>query len=217
MYHGQGNNFNFGLLYTYYTWSGSLITTSEKHLKGKNDFHVLNTCKLFPEIELIEEEFEKEVGYFTVSLVREGNPISNELRYNVISDCFNKIIEFAFLNKYGGWESYNFNGETETEFKTNRNTIYKNQLPQFTISDEIESVNDVYADETFTVKSNYINTDTVIWLKELSTSKAVYELSTKRYILIDDFNVNYSTSKSKFQIEMKYHYSDTWNNNIQRK
>ncbi|KAA6318803.1 hypothetical protein EZS27_031229 [termite gut metagenome] len=78
-------------------------------------------------------------------------------------------------------------------------------------------MNDVFGNENYTIKSNYVNTKVIKWIKELAISKVVFELSTKRYIVIDDFSINYTTSKDKFQVEMKYHYSDTYNNNIQRK
>jgi hypothetical protein len=214
VYHGQGSNVNIGLQYKYFTFSGEEIATVNKQLKGKNDMYIINTIQLSPDLSEVEGEFNKEVGYFTVSLLKESVVISNSLRYDVISNCSNKLKEFAFLNRLGGWESYNFNGELITDLKTTRNTSYRNQLPSYSISYEIQTISDIYADETFTVKSNYINYETIKWLREFSMSKAVYEISTKRYVLIDDFNINYSSAKDKFQVIMKYHYSDFINNKI---
>ncbi|KAA6334835.1 hypothetical protein EZS27_016877 [termite gut metagenome] len=215
--HGSGTNFNFGILYTYYTFSNKLITTCLKHQKGKNDLNNINTVKLNPDISSIEEENQKQVGYFTVSLMKEEQVISNELRYNVFSDCFNSVNDFAFLNRLGGWESFNFNGETSQELKTKRNTIFKNQSYSYTVSDQIESVNNVFGEESYSVKSNFISKEIMEWLKEFAMSKAVYELATKRYIVVDDFDISFNSQKSKYQVEMKYHYSDTINNNIQKK
>jgi hypothetical protein len=213
-YHGQGANTNLGIKYSYYTYSGEEITSENRQLKGKNDMNIVNTIKLLPDIEMIQEEFEKEVGYFTVSLIREGTVISNNLKFDVISNCYNKIVEYAFLNRLGGWSSFNFNNFLSTQLTSTRNTIYKNQLPTYDISDEIEKVTDIFGQDDYTVKSNYINLETIKWLREFALSKAVYELSTKRYIVVDEFNISYSTAKEKFQVTMKYHYSDSINNNI---
>ncbi|KAA6347876.1 hypothetical protein EZS27_004656 [termite gut metagenome] len=98
--------------------------------------------------------------------------------------------------------------------KVSRNISYRNQLPSYSISYEIQTISDVYGDETFTVKSNYVKEGTLLWLRDLALSKVVYEIATKRYILIDDFNINYSSAKDKFQVTMKYHYSDFINNKI---
>ncbi|KAA6347877.1 hypothetical protein EZS27_004657 [termite gut metagenome] len=96
MYHGQGSNDNIGLQYNYYTYSGEEITSVNKQLKGKNELFVINTIQLSPDLSEVEEEFEKEVGYFTVGLLKESVVISNKLRYDVISNCSNKLQELHF-------------------------------------------------------------------------------------------------------------------------
>lgn len=210
------NEYNLGLVYKYYTQSGEYITSSIKHNKNRKLFNVVNTVKLEPSVSNIETSFNKFVGYFTVGLSRNGSVVSDELRYDVIPSCYNKILEFAFLNRLGGWDTFNFNGEWSNDFKLDESTnIFKTLLPNYNISDEIESVYSKIIQEVFTVQSSSISYDTVQWLRELAASKAVYELSTKRYVIIQDLNLKYNSKDNQYQIEMKYRYSDTINGNFE--
>ncbi|NDV83958.1 hypothetical protein [Bacteroides sp. 51] len=206
--------YNLGLTYRYFTQSGTYIITSIKHNQNRKLFDVVNTVRLQPDIESIELSSGKVVGYFTVGLSRNGSVVSDELRYDVIPVCYNKIVEFAFLNRLGGWETFNFNGEWSNEFKLDESTnIFKTLLPNYNVSDEIESVYSKTMEEIFTVQSSSISYETVEWLKELATSKAIYELSSKRYVIIQDINLKYNSNDNQYQIQMKYRYSDSINGN----
>lgn len=210
------NEYNLGLTYKYYTQSGEYISSQTKHNKNRKIFKVVNTVKLNPNISGVESSSNKVVGYFTVGLSRNGSVVSNELRYDVIPSCYNKILEFAFLNRLGGWDTFNFNGEWSNDFKLDESTnIFKTLLPNYSISDEIESVYSKTMNEVFSVQSSSIGYNTVEWLKELAASKAVYELSTKRYVIIQDLNLKYNSKDNQYQVEMKYRYSDTINGNIE--
>lgn len=204
--------FNFGLTYKYYTPSGDYIATINKQAKNRKLMNVVNTIKLNPDIESVEKTYTgRTVGSFTVCLNKDNTPISNELKYNVVPECFNKTNEFAFLNKLGGWDSFNFGSTWSSEFKTDSSTIYKTLLPDFKISSEIESVFKKEVEEQFIIQSDMIDYNTVEWLRELAASKVVYELDTLKYVIVDDLNLKYNDDDDTYQVEMKYHYSDTFN------
>jgi hypothetical protein len=80
------------------------------------------------------------------------------------------------------------------------------------VSDEFESVESKVSDITYTVTSSVIGIDTIEWLKEMAYAKAIYELSSMKYIIIDEMKVSYKDSDVNGQVSMKYHYSDSINN-----
>lgn len=206
--------FNFGLTYKYYTPSGDYITTVNKQNKNRKKMYVVNTIQLNPDIETIEKNFNKTVGSFTVALNKDNTPISKELKYNVVPECLNRTNEFAFLNRLGGWDSFNFGGTWSTEFKTDASTVYKTLLPDYKISSEIESVFKKEIEEQFSIKSDIVDYNTVEWLRELAASKVVYELYSLKYVIVDDLNLKYNDDDDNYQVEMKYHYSDNFNSVI---
>lgn len=203
--------FNFGLTYKYYTPSGDYITTVNRQNKNRKKMYVVNTIQLNPDIETIEKNFNKTVGSFTVALNKDNTPISKELKYNVVPECLNRTNEFAFLNKLGGWDSFNFGGVWSTEFKTDASTIYKTLLPDYKISSEIESVFKKEVEEQFSIKSDIVDYNTVEWLRELAASKVVYELYSLKYVIVDDLTLKYNDDDDNYQVEMKYHFSDNFN------
>lgn len=206
--------FNFGLTYKYYTPSGDYITTINKQNKNRKKMYVVNTVQLNPDIEGVEKSTNKTVGSFTVALNKDNTPISKELKYNVVPECLNRTNEFAFLNRLGGWDSFNFGGTWSTEFKTDASTVYKTLLPDYKISSEIESVFKKEIEEQFSIKSDIVNYNTVEWLRELAASKVVYELYSLKYVIVDDLNLKYNDDDDNYQVEMKYHYSDNFNSVI---
>lgn len=203
--------FNFGLSYRYYTPSGEYIMTINRQDKNRKQMYVVNTIQLNPDIETVEKNTNKTVGSFTVALNKDNTPISEELKYNVVPECLNRTNEFAFLNRLGGWDSFNFGGTWSTEFKTDVSTIYKTLLPDYKISSEIESVFKKEVEEQFVIQSDMVDYETVEWLRELAASKVVYELDTLRYVIVDDLTLKYNDDEDTYQVEMKYHFSDNFN------
>ncbi|SBW07338.1 hypothetical protein KL86DYS2_13146 [uncultured Dysgonomonas sp.] len=49
------------------------------------------------------------------------------------------------------------------------------------------------------------------WFKEMSASRMVYELATQRYIIVDEMNIKPNSKDELYRVEMKYHYSDSYN------
>lgn len=204
--------FNFGLSYKYYTQSGEYITTINRQNKNRKLMNVVNSIQLNPDVEVVEKSNgNKTIGSFTVSLNKDNTPISTELKFNVVPECLNKTNEFAFLNRLGGWDSFNFGGTWNSEFKTSPTTIYKTLLPDYKISSEIESVMKKEVEEQFTLQSDMVSYETVEWLRELAASKVVYELDSLKYVIVDDLNLKYNDNEDTYTVDMKYHFSDNFN------
>nr|DAE47083.1 MAG TPA: hypothetical protein [Caudoviricetes sp.] len=200
--------YNLGILYKLYSQSKNHIADVTAHEKNRKLFNVANTISL--DIDEAIGEYSN-VGFIEVYLSRAGVEVSEPLLFRILPECLYKVNDFAFLNSLGGWSSFNFSGTETTDFKASTNTIYKTQTPSHTISSDIESVYTKETEEQFTAQTMPINKTVCDWLKELSSSFAVYELSTKRYIIVDELNIKPNTKDDLFRLEMKYHYSDRYN------
>jgi len=199
--------YNLGIMYKLYSQSRKLIGRVIAHEQNRKLFNIANTIRL--DIDGAIEDYN--VGYVEVCLCRSGVEISDPLKFTILPECLYKINDFAFLNSLGGWSSFNFSGTETTDFKTSTNVISKTQTPKHTISSEIESVYSKEVDEKFIAQTMPINETVANWLKELSSSIAVYELSTKRYIIVDELNIKPNSKDELFRLEIKYHYSDSYN------
>lgn len=224
---------DISLIYRLYSQSNRLIYDGldeekhKRHLVSRNELAVINTIKL--DIDSVIEDYKnrvgfsaKEIGYVEVTLChtinkngREEEKESEKMTFQILPGCLHKVNDFAFLNALGGWSSFNFGGDQKTDFKASPTSIFKTQIPHYKSSDEIESVYSQDIKEQFSVKTTPINFETVEWLKEMSASKAVYELSTKRYIIVDEMNIQPNSKDELFTVEMKYRYSDSFNGRVQ--
>jgi len=205
--HGNrtGGKDKLGILYKLRSQSGGYIGTKEMHTLETDAAYIVNTICL--DIDSLLEEYPR-TGIVEVYLSRNGEVKSEPLVFHILPECLYKVNDFAFLNSLGGWNSFNFGGMAQTDFKSETTTIYRTQTPDFNISSRIESVFTRNITEQFTVQTSPVQAQVADWLKEMSASVAVYELSTKRYVIIDEFNIKHNTKDDLFTLQMKYHYSD---------
>jgi hypothetical protein len=203
----------FKLQYQYFTNGLENICMSQSNAKLRTNMNIVNTCKIYPNISEYEKMYGKVICYFDVYLVYNDSIVSYPIRYRVLPKCLSENKSFAFLNKLGGWDCFNFNGTTQNDYSLkSTNTIYKSFSSNVEVSDEFESVESKVSDITYTVTSSVIGIDTIEWLKEMAYAKAIYELSSMKYIIIDEMKVSYKDSDVNGQVSMKYHYSDSINN-----
>ena len=207
---------SIGLIYRFWTQSGIFITEEIAHLQTQEKFNIVNTIeieldKLMAQALANIDNPSVTIGRVEVMLCCEGIPVSEPLIFDILPEGLHKVNDFAFLNRLGGWDSFNFGGTSSDEFKTAGETIYETLLPGFTSYSRIESVAHKSVTEQKTVSTRPLNKETIEWLRELSASIAVYELSTKRYVIVDNLSLKYNAKDDLFQAEMKYRYTDTFN------
>lgn len=223
---GQAQYFNFiladpdhnnplsgelGITYKIYSQSARFLGEKVSHNRLKSDFHIVNSIRL--DIDGTISEYEN-AGMVEAYLSRSDGDafmtVSEPLKFKILPECLYKVNDFAFLNSLGGWSSFNFPGTETTDFKATKNTIYKTHTPYKDTHSEIEAVYNKEVEEQFTVQTMPVTRDVAEWLKELSASKAVYELSTGRYVIVDELNIKPNSKDDLFRLDMKYHYSDTF-------
>lgn len=200
-----------GILYRLYTQSGKYIGEVEDNKQLAADFDPINTIRLHLD-EMLDAHPQKEkIGRITAQLICDKKVMSEPMTFHILPEFLYKVNDFAFLNALGGWSSFNFGGTMHNEFKAKANTIYKTQTPNHSISSEIEAIYNKESDEQFVVETTPLTAQVAEWLKELSASIAVYELSSKRYVIVDDLSIKHNTKDDLFVLQMKYHYSDSYN------
>lgn len=207
--------YNMGIRYNLYSQSKKYLGTVylREHDRNRKLFNIVNTIRL--DLDKVMESYDN-VGIVEACLHRADDQISEPLVFRVLPESLYRVNDFAFLNSLGGWSSFNFCGIEQTDFKTSANTIYKTQLPHYSVRDEIESVFGKEVTEQFVVQTMPIRRELADWLKEMSASPVVYELSTERYVVIDEMNIKHNSTDDLFRVDMKYHYSDSFNTQIKQ-
>lgn len=205
-----------GVMYHLKSQSGAYIAREECHKEKLRNLNSINSIRL--DIDTLLDKWEdkgKTTGQVEIYLARNGERMSQSINFTILPDYLYKINDFAFLNSLGGWNSFNFAGTNQTEFKSKASTISKTQTPKSSpkemLRSEIESVFAREVEEYFTAQTMPINAATAEWLKEMSASTAVYEISSDRYIIVDDMDIKHSSKDDLVTVQMKYHYSDSYN------
>lgn len=200
-------NHQIGVTYRLYTQSKRFVAEAKTIHQGKK-MAVVNTLKLDIDNYLDQHP---NIGYVEVYLNVGGVSQSTALAFRILPSSLYSVRDFAFLNALGGWSSFNFGGENKSDFKTNTSTIFKTQTPRHTISSQLEAVYNKEVNEQFTVKTMPIPLNMAEWLKEMSSSIAVYELATQRYVVVDELQIKSNSKEELYEVEMKYRYTDTYN------
>lgn len=202
-------NTQVALSYTLYTASGSLITSTQKHSTVATELNTVNTIKL--DFDSLLSQYPN-TGTIDVCLTHNDKPVSQAQSYTVLPDYLYSLYDFAFLNSLGGWSSFNFAGTKSVDFKSESTIITKSPG---TKHNDLESTLYKTAEEQFSIQTMPIDQTICDWLKELSVSTMVVELSTGKTIIVDDLNIKTNNKDDLFILEMKYHYSNKFNNTAQ--
>lgn len=216
----EKESYDLNLIYELYTQSMQPILVNDnaciRHMQNRHNFSTVSTIRL--DIDHYLEAYPN-VGVVKVYLGRGLQAISNPQVYNVLPSMLHNVKSFAFLNSLGGWSSYGFVDNTEVDFSTSGETIFKTHTPDYQIYSQIESVTNKEVTEKFTVQTMPIHPQVADWLKEMSTSEAVYELDTKtnqnhRYVVLEEMKLKHTEQDGLVRVSMKYKYSDSFNGRI---
>lgn len=208
-----------------------------------SDLSIVNTLRLDTDLLLNKNE---NVGYMEFFLRHSEKQISYPLCFKVMPEYLAEVRDFAFLNRLGGWSAFSFGAKYENEFKTSPEVMYATLTPEHSLSTSIETVYRKDVSEQFVVQTNPVTREVADWLKEMSASPAIYELDKKagdklfrvadpenevlseaereyykkriaRYIIADELVIKHNTTDELYRVEMKYHYSDSYNAQLNSK
>lgn len=226
-----------------YSQSKKFLNEEIIHTQRLSALHIANTFRL--NFDRILNEYEN-AGYLEVYLSHHENQISMSHWFKVMPDYLFEVRDFAFLNRLGGWSSFSFGTHTEKEFKTSSEVVYTTLTPDYNLSTSIETVQRKDVSEQITVQTAPISRDVAEWLKEMCASPVIYELNKEvtgklfgveassdevltdqdrerlkkriaRYVIVDEMVIKYNMLDDLFRLEMKYHYSDSFNAHLNSK
>lgn len=203
-----GGNYPIGLRYKLYTQSKKLITSVDAKEQSNTLFSLSNTVNT--ELDDILEDYPN-AGYVEIYLIVKGEIRSEALTFKIQPSCLHDANDFAFLNSLGGWSSLNFGNGDSLEFKPKAETFYQPKSPQSNISATLEGVYSKTITEAFTVTSSPLTADMCDYFKEIASAVSVYELSTKRYVVVEDLTIKTNSNDELYNLEMKFRYSDKYN------
>lgn len=198
-------NYTVGVAYKLRTFGGKPLAMVYDHETPKAALQIVNTCVI--DLSKVLEEFPN-TGKVDIVLTRDRVEISEPLRLEVIPECLHTLNGFVFLNKLGGWDSFNADTETEQTIKQSSSTYNRTLTPNLSRGDSLETVHNVELGITYSLETNILDTDTRIWLQELLASPVIFD-QDGNYIILEDSGLKISTSKEP--LSLKYRISDTYN------
>jgi hypothetical protein len=151
-------------------------------------------------------------GIVRVAVARSNAIISNDLEYTVRPAALHTVKQFSFLNRLGGWDSFNFDASPGEDLKLSFDTYNKTVTPAYTKSTGIETTYAAQLDSVFTVVSAPVTDAVAEWLRELAASTVVLD-ADGNYIVKTEFTATIAEGAQNMQIlTMKYHISETYTN-----
>lgn len=203
------NDYTLSIIYRAYSTSGAQLGRVEAHPQSRRGFALVNTCEL--DIDAILDKH-PQTAIVRVGLMRDGETVSNELEYRVLPECLHTLRQFSFLNRLGGWDSFNFDAGLIEEIKPSYDTYNKTVTPAYHRGDSIETVYKTDLENTFTVEGAPVTDEVADWLKELAAAIVILDGEGNR-IIVEDFTLQKSDSNRNMQQPtIKYRLSESYTN-----
>lgn len=206
---GATPDYDVSVVMRAYSQSGAYLGRLIAHDVSRNDLSTVNTCLI---------SFADILDMFTtaarigVCLSVGDADICDMVYYDILPDCLHSSSVFTFLNRLGGWDSFDFLALPSSAIKPEVDTYRKTVTPTFEYGDSIDTTANATISESLTIEGIPVSDDVAEWLKELATSPAIYD-SEGRYVVIDDFTLPVSDTTRNMQVPtLKYHLSDNYTN-----
>ena len=203
IFSGQPDEFTLRVAYRAYSTDGGYLGTV--YGQEKNGFAMVNTCQL--DIDVVLDQYPT-ASIIRIALARGMALVSNDLEYTVNPECLHSLRQFSFINRLGGWDTFNFDAGIKDEIKPSVETYNKNLTPSFQKGDSIETVYNTTLANTFTVEGAPVTNDVAAWLKELAASRVILD-NDGNYVIIEDFTLQVTeTNRNMQKPTIKYRLSE---------
>ena len=141
-------------------------------------------------------------------ITRNSIAISEPLTLDILPEWLHRLNQFTFLNRLGGWDTFNADAETTVETKQTPLTFNKTHTPTLRKGDSLESVYRKEVTQSYSVKTAPLNTATRLWLQELVASPAILD-SERNYLIIEEVSLPITDNPQPFA--MKYRLTEKYN------
>lgn len=197
------------ILYRAYDSVGNYLGNWQSDAVNRTTLSMVNTCSL--RIDEVLDNYPL-AGLIKVSLAREGAIISSDLEYTIRPQELHTLNQFTFLNKLGGWDSFNFDAPTMEDTRVAFDTFTRTVTPEHTKSEGVESAYAARLDVPLSVTGAPVTDEVAEWLKELAASLVVLD-SAGNYIIKTEFTLPTSEGAKNMQVPaMRYKLSETYTN-----
>lgn len=190
-----------------YTGTGVYIGSVTKAAVATSQLHAINSCA-FDFTDLLTSY--PDTVKLTATLSMGGALISEPLVYEVRPECLHTLNQFYFINRLGGWDTFNFDGPTVEDVKPNIETYNKTVTPAYTKAEGVEGVYLADLDQDFTIQGAPITYEVAEWLRQLVASKVIIDMEGRR-IVIDEFTLKPQAGEYMTPV-IKYRLSETFTN-----
>ena len=202
-------NFDVSVEMCAYSQGNRLLGSLQTLNTGRLNLRTLNTIAL--DLDGIIDIYDN-ISHITVQLLQNGTGVSNIIEYQVVTDCGAPSFPVVFLNRFGGWDTFNFIASPESDVKPRYDNSRSTVTPAFQTYDAVEEASNVELNDTYTITGAVVPDDVAEWLKQLPTSKVIYT-SERRRIVIDEFTLRVEAgSPDRNTPHMKFRYSDKFRN-----
>lgn len=137
-----------------------------------------------------------------------GAQITVPETYKVAPDCLHKLAAFTFLNRFGVWDSFNFDGQVSQGNDLLSESYMRSVTPTYSESMGVEGTALADLETRYTVEGRQVDGPTAEWLKQLMASKHIVD-GLGRRVLIEDFRLDINAVSIP---QMVYRYSETYTN-----
>lgn len=201
----QPIDFTLRIAYRVYTTSDNYLGTVYGQENARADFWIVNTCRL--DIDTVLDQYPT-AGIVRVALARGVALVSNDQEYIIRPECLHTLRQFSFINRLGGWDTFNFDAGIKDEIKPNIETYNKTLTPSYQKGDSIETVYSATLANTFTIEGAPVTDDVAAWLKELAAARVILD-NDGNYIIIEDFTLQVTEANKNMQKPtIKYRLSE---------
>jgi len=171
-------------------------------------------------------------SYYTVQMLYDSTARSEVMRFNIVSgSCKYDTKRIHFLNKLGGYDSFNFSLVSKNNYNIERAEYTKNRFEfatrtagdynfynsstnafyDYTLQSRGKSVFWQTVGETLKVTSDWITEEEATWLLELFTSRDIYLEADNGLVAMNIKATSYETKKKEneklFNIEVEFEYA----------
>lgn len=197
------------VVYRAYSTSGALLGTYYDTPIDNTALSLVNTCVLkldavvasYPKTELIK-----------VALSIGITIVSEDLEYEINPPSLHLLRQFTFLNRLGGWDSFNFDADIKKDIKPTSQTFNKTPQPGFSRGDSAETSYSTSLDQTITIEGAPVSDAVANWLNELAAARVIYD-AEGNYVLRQDFTLSFNSASPNMQAPVfKYKLSETYTN-----
>lgn len=146
----------------------------------------------------------------SAALTMGGALLSEEQLYEVKPECYHDSNPFHFINRLGGWDTFNFDGVLVDDAKPVNETYERAVTPSYHKSQGVEATYAADLNNSMTIQGAPVREAVAEWLKEFVAAKVITDGEGRR-ILLEDFTLREEEGENVAPT-IKYRYSETYTN-----